>query len=210
MQPARDAAVPAVGAVMVLDALAPLARGTPDRRTRQDHGVLARDARLVAVAVERPGLHLALGQRAAVSGDGRDGGCGSARRRPARSTASSSRRRLARVKSFTAQSPCRHGRSPSRLPRRRRVRASFRRRTGLVLLMWTKTCRPIVDTGQGGDRPVAAGHRQMPHAAHRSWCRRRQRSSRHRCRACRRTAAARRRRDRASQAVDRCAAQPGI
>src|SRR4051795_5678304 len=64
MEPASDAAIPAAGPVMILDALAPLRPERRIGRPGQDHRILARDHRLVAKAVERPGLHLALGQRA--------------------------------------------------------------------------------------------------------------------------------------------------
>ena len=65
MQPARDAAAPAVVAVMVLDALAPGRAKGRVLGSGEDHGVLARNDRLVAVAVQRPCLHLGLRQRAA-------------------------------------------------------------------------------------------------------------------------------------------------
>ena len=65
MQPAGDAAAPAILAVMVLDALAPCGAEGRILGAGEDHGILARNDRLIAVAVERPGLHLALRQGAA-------------------------------------------------------------------------------------------------------------------------------------------------
>src|SRR5262245_11929054 len=66
LEPARDAAVALAFAVMVDEAAAPF---PPQRRivaARDQAGIFDRDHRLVIVAVERPGLNLALGALAAV------------------------------------------------------------------------------------------------------------------------------------------------
>ena len=135
MQPAGDAAAPAVVAVMVLDALAPGGAKGRVLGARQDHGVLARNDRLVAVAVQRPCLHLDLGQqRRRSSGDGSGGGCDSARHRPAaarlRVRSPTSRLWPRRGRRSQSASPCRRRPLPS--PRRvpPHARASSRREPG--------------------------------------------------------------------------------
>jgi hypothetical protein len=66
MQPARDAAVAFALAVVVDQARAPLAPHRGVLAARDQACVLDRDHRLVVVAVERPGLHLALAALTAV------------------------------------------------------------------------------------------------------------------------------------------------
>src|SRR5437763_8565329 len=66
LEPARDAAVILALAIVIMQAASPLA---PDRAIvapRDQARILDRDHRLIIVAVERPGLHLALGALAAV------------------------------------------------------------------------------------------------------------------------------------------------
>ncbi len=65
-QPALDAALLAAVAVVVEQAMHPLAAQLAVVRAGHQRGVLARHRRLVAVAVERPRLHLALVELAAV------------------------------------------------------------------------------------------------------------------------------------------------
>ena len=66
LEPARDAAVAFMLAVMIVQARAPLAAHVRVLAARDQARVLQRDHRLVIVAVERPGLHLSLGALAAV------------------------------------------------------------------------------------------------------------------------------------------------
>ena len=66
LEPALDAALGADIAVMVLDAVAPFQPRGAVAEARDHHRVLDRDRALVIVAVQRPGLHLALVELAAV------------------------------------------------------------------------------------------------------------------------------------------------
>ena len=65
-QPALDAAFLAAGAIVVENAMHPFAAQLAVVHPADEGGVLARHAGLVAVAVESPGLHLALVELAAV------------------------------------------------------------------------------------------------------------------------------------------------
>src|SRR5258708_3651657 len=66
LQPALDAAFGADIAVMVFDAVPPFQPRGAVAEARDHHRVLDRDGALVIIAVQRPGLHLALVQLAAV------------------------------------------------------------------------------------------------------------------------------------------------
>src|SRR3954469_16764242 len=66
LEPARDAAVAFLLAVMIVQARAPFAAYRAVLAARDQAGVLDRDHRLIIVAIERPGLHLAPGALAAV------------------------------------------------------------------------------------------------------------------------------------------------
>ena len=66
LQPALDAAFGAEIAVMVLDPVPPFEPGGAVAEARDHHRVLDRDRALVIIAVQRPGLHLALVELAAV------------------------------------------------------------------------------------------------------------------------------------------------
>ena len=200
MQPARDAAAPAIVAVMVLDALAPCGAEGRVLGAREDHGVLARNDRLVAVAIERPCLHFALRQRAAhhpvmvgmavmVALGAHLPQHGFQLRRP------TGRLRAASWKSLTARSPCRH--SATSQPAARTAACSARilveHRIGVVDV--DEDAAADVHAGQTGDRAAFARHCKMTHAGAGLLRRRRRRSSRRRCRPCRRTAGRPRRRD---------------
>jgi hypothetical protein len=65
-QPPLHAAGLRAVAVVVFQAAAPFAPQVGGGQAREQGRVLPRDARLVVVAVERPGLHLPLGQAAVV------------------------------------------------------------------------------------------------------------------------------------------------
>ena len=65
-EPALDAAFLAVAPVVIEHAVHPFAPQVAIVRPAHQGGVLARHGRLVAVAVERPGLHLAFVELAAV------------------------------------------------------------------------------------------------------------------------------------------------
>ncbi len=65
-EPALDAALLRTETVVVVDAMQPFAAELAVVRAAHQGGILARHAGLVTVAVERPGLHLALGELAAV------------------------------------------------------------------------------------------------------------------------------------------------
>ncbi len=66
LQPARDAAFALAGAVVIDEAAAPFAARGLVLAARDQARILDRDHRLIIVAVERPGLHLALAAGAAV------------------------------------------------------------------------------------------------------------------------------------------------
>src|SRR5262249_11091872 len=66
LQPAFDAALAADIAVMILDAVAPFHACRAVAEARDHDRVLDRNRALVKVAVQRPGLHLALAELAAV------------------------------------------------------------------------------------------------------------------------------------------------
>src|SRR5882757_1210900 len=65
-QPALDAALGADVAIMVLDAVPPFHPDAAVAKTRDHHRVLDRDRALIIIAVQRPGLHLALVELAAM------------------------------------------------------------------------------------------------------------------------------------------------
>src|ERR1700680_237928 len=65
-EPARDAALALAFAVVIDEAAAPFAAQRRIIATRDQAGVFERNHRLVIVAIERPGLHLALGALSAV------------------------------------------------------------------------------------------------------------------------------------------------
>src|SRR5437016_2606373 len=66
LQPALDAALAAEVAVMVFNPVPPFLPDAAIAETRDHDGVLQRDGALVIVAVQRPGLHLALVELAAM------------------------------------------------------------------------------------------------------------------------------------------------
>ena len=66
LEPARDAALPRRGAVVIDQAAAPFAADFAVGAARDQARILHRDHRLVVIAVERPGLDLALGAFAAM------------------------------------------------------------------------------------------------------------------------------------------------
>src|SRR5882724_11247773 len=66
LQPALDAALGADVAVMVLDPVPPFHPDGAVAEARDHHRVLERDRALIIIAVQRPGLHLALVQLAAM------------------------------------------------------------------------------------------------------------------------------------------------
>src|SRR4051812_14509552 len=66
LEPARNAAVAFVLAIVVVQARTPLAPYARVLAARDQACILDRDHRLIIVAVERPGLHLTLGALATV------------------------------------------------------------------------------------------------------------------------------------------------
>ena len=212
MQPAGDAAAPAVLAVMVLDALAP---GGAEGRILgmcEDHGILARDDRLIAVAVQRPGLHLGLRQRAAghpvmervavVIALGTDLPQHGFELAAGQTVPG----RVVEIAHNSISMPSWATSQPAALTAA--CSAEFSSRTGLVLLMWTKMRRPILNVGQAGDRARPLPTLPDGPCARRSFGRRRRQSSRRRCRPCRRTAG-RRHRPGARAAPHRSGRSPG-
>ena len=107
-QPAFDAALLLAEPVMIVDAADPFAAQFAVVGARHQRGVLARHGVLIAIAVERPGLHLALVHLAAMQHlDGKYACRDSARRRPR-----GSRLRIPRA---STTHPSRRGHSSSRI-----------------------------------------------------------------------------------------------
>ena len=128
LDPAVDAAVGFVFAVVIDDALAPNAAQRRILDARQDGGVLDRDRRLVIIAVERPGLELNLAAPSLMHQPVQRMQIVIARRADLRAAPPPIRPGL--IACLKARPPCRRKQAPNRRLRQGGARTSLRSKRG--------------------------------------------------------------------------------
>ena len=158
-QPALDAAGLLAEAVVIVDAMDPFAAQLAIMHAADEGGVLARHRLLIAIAVERPGLHLALVELAAVQqlmkrmlvvialgADGADRGLEFGGR--------PERRKVVRgAASFIARTSMPSSPIVQPAARGARARSNAASSTGLELLMWTNTFRSTPSVAKAAIEP---------------------------------------------------------